>query len=58
MKLHKALKLRKRLVGEITKLKSEIQAKNSYMVGSLNAEKYNVSKMYDELLEKLTNSPH
>lgn len=53
MKLHKALKLRKRLVGEITKLKSEIQAKNSYMVGSLNAEKYNVSKMYDELLEKI-----
>lgn len=53
MKLYKALKLRKKLVGEITALKQKIQAKNSYMKGSLNAEKYNVSKMYDELLEKV-----
>jgi len=53
MKLHKALKLRKKLVGEITSLKQQIQGKNSYLVGSLNAEKYNVPKLYDELLEKI-----
>jgi hypothetical protein len=53
MKLHKALKLRKKLVGEITELKAQIQVKNSYLVGSLNAEKYNVPKLYEELLEKI-----
>jgi hypothetical protein len=53
MKLHKALKLRKKLVGEISSLKQQIQGKNSYLVGSLNAEKYNVPKLYDELLEKI-----
>lgn len=53
MKLHKALKLRKKLVGEIAKLKADIQNKNSYIQGSLNADKYNVPKLYDELLEKI-----
>jgi hypothetical protein len=53
MKLYKALKLRKKLVGEITALKQKIQSKNSYMVGSLNPEKYNVPKLYEELLEKI-----
>jgi len=53
MKLQKALKLRKKLVGEITQLKKQIQIKNSYMVGSLNADKYNVSKLYQELLKKI-----
>lgn len=53
MKLYKALKLRKKLVGEIAQLKAQIQSKNSYMKGSLNAEKYNVQKIYDELLAKI-----
>ncbi len=53
MKLHKALKLRKKLIGEIAQLKAQIQTKNSYLVGSLKAEKYNVPKLYDELLEKI-----
>lgn len=53
MKLHKALKQRKKLIGEIAKLKADIQGKNSYMVGSLNAEKYNVPKLYEELLSKI-----
>lgn len=42
MKLHKALKLRKSLVGEITKLKRQIQEKNSYLEGDINAECFNV----------------
>ena len=45
MKLYKALKLRKKLIGEIAQLKSKIQQKNSYMVGSLNPEKYNVEAL-------------
>lgn len=53
MKLYKALKLRKKLVGEIANLKLQIQSKNSYLVGSLNAEKYNVPKLYDVLLKKI-----
>jgi hypothetical protein len=53
MKLYKALKLRKKLVGEITSLKQQIQSKNSYLVGSLKAEKYNVPKLYEQLLEKI-----
>ena len=53
MKLYKALKLKKKLVGEIARLKSNIQTKNSYMEGSLNATKYSVPKMYEELLEKI-----
>lgn len=53
MKLHKALKLRKKLVGEIAQLKTEIKEKNSYLVGSLNPEKYNVPELYKELMEKI-----
>ena len=53
MKLHKALKLRKKLVGDIARLKIQIQTKNSYSEGSLNAEKYNVNTLYLELQEKI-----
>lgn len=53
MKLHKALKLRKTLVGEITKLKQQIKEKNSYLEGSKNGEKFDVQKVYDELLSKI-----
>jgi abortive infection bacteriophage resistance protein len=54
MKLHKALKLRKKLVGDIARLKTQIQVKNSYTVGSLDAEKYNVPKLYEELQKKIS----
>lgn len=53
MKLHKALKLRKKLTGDISRLKTQIQTKNSYILGSVNAEKYNVPKLYNELLKKV-----
>lgn len=53
MKLHKALKLRKGLVGEITKLKTQIKEKNSYLEGSKNGEKSNVEELYTELLTKI-----
>jgi hypothetical protein len=53
MKLYKALKLKKKLVGEITKLKNQIDNKNSYVVGSLNSEKFNVNDLYNELLTKV-----
>jgi hypothetical protein len=55
MKLHKALKLKKKLVGEIAELKAQITKKNSYMEGSLNAEKYNVDALYKDLLQKINN---
>ena len=53
MKLYKALKLRKNLVGEISKLKQQIKEKNSYLEGSKNGEKFDVSKAYKELLSKI-----
>jgi len=53
MKLYKALKLRKSLIGEITKLKQQIKDKNSYLEGSKNGEKFDVQKAYDELLSKI-----
>lgn len=53
MKLYKALKLRKGLVGEITKLKQQINDKNSYLEGSLNAEKFKINELYDTLLKKI-----
>jgi hypothetical protein len=53
MKLHKALKLRKKLVGDIARLKVQIQTKNSFTEGSLNAEKYNVNTLYLLLQEKI-----
>jgi hypothetical protein len=52
MKLYKALKLRKKIVGEIAKLKEQIKTKNSYIKGSVNPEKYSVVEIYNELLEK------
>jgi len=53
MKLSKALKLRKNLVGEITKLKQQIKDKNSYLEGSKNGEKFDVELNYEELLKKI-----
>jgi len=53
MKLYKALKLRKNLIGEITNLKEQIKEKNSYLEGSKNGEKFNVEEKYDELLKKI-----
>jgi hypothetical protein len=53
MKLYKALKLRKNLVGEITRLKQQIKEKNSYLEGSKNGEKFNVEENYKELLKKI-----
>jgi hypothetical protein len=53
MKLYKALKLRKTLAGEITALKRQIQDKNSYMVGSKNAENCDVVKLFDQLQAKI-----
>ena len=53
MKLHKALKLRKSLVGEIAKLKKQIQDKNSYLEGDVNAEMFKVVKANDLLMEKI-----
>jgi hypothetical protein len=53
MKLYKALKLKKSLAGEITTLKRQIQEKNSYMVGSKNAENCNVVKLFGELQAKI-----
>jgi len=53
MKLYKALKLRKNLVGEITKLKQQIKEKNSYLEGSKNGEKFDVNQAYEKLLTKI-----
>ena len=52
MKLYKALKLKKTLVGEIAKLKEEIKSKNSYLIGNQNAERFPIFDKYDELTEK------
>lgn len=53
MKLNTALNLRKKLVGEIAKLKQQIKDKNSYLVGSLNAEKFNIDEIYTKLKAKI-----
>jgi len=53
MKLYKALKLRKNLIGEIADLKQQIKNKNSYLEGSKNGEKFNVREKYELLLEKV-----
>jgi hypothetical protein len=53
MKLYKALKLRKNLIGEITKLKQQIKEKNSYLEGSKNGAKFSVDEAFKELLEKI-----
>jgi len=53
MKLYKALKLRKSLIGEINKLKEQIKDKNSYLIGSKNGEKFSVDGGYIDLLAKI-----
>ena len=54
MKLYKALKLRKSLVGEISKLKTQIKEKNSHLVGSKNAERYDLKMAYNQLQDKVS----
>lgn len=54
MKLHKALKLRKKLVGEINDLKIQIQSKNSFMEGSVNPENFSVQTMILDLMSKIS----
>jgi soluble P-type ATPase len=51
MKLYKALKLKKKLTGEIASLKLLILSKNSYVEGS--KVNYVVTELYDELLVKI-----
>jgi hypothetical protein len=53
MRLYKALKTKKSLVGEINKLKEQIKEKNSYLVGSKNAERFNVYEAYNKLYNKI-----
>ena len=53
MKLYKALKLKKSLIGEITKLKTEIMGKNSYLLGSKNGENFPARDKFQELLSKI-----
>jgi len=53
MKLYKALKNRKNLIGEITKLKQQIKEKNSYLEGSKNGENFDAEKAYELLLKKI-----
>ncbi len=52
MKLYKALKLRKKLAGEINTLQLAIRARNSYVMGSANSIKYNVLNLESELMAK------
>lgn len=53
MKLQKALKLRKGLLGEITKTKQQIKDKNSYLVGNDTNVKIKVDDLYKQLLDKI-----
>lgn len=53
MKLYKALKEKKNLVGEITRLKEQIKEKNSYLEGSKNGENFNAKGSYAQLLIKI-----
>jgi hypothetical protein len=53
MRLYKALKLKKNLVGEITKLKQQIKDKNSYLEGSKNGQNFSVENLYADLLKKI-----
>lgn len=53
MKLYKALKEKKNLIGEITKLKQQIKDKNSYIEGSKNGENFDVKGAYEKLLVKI-----
>lgn len=49
MKLSKALKEKKRMAANIARLKSTIQKKNSFLVGSLDQERYNCNELMEEL---------
>ena len=53
MKLYKALKIRKGLVGEIARLKHQLSTKNSFLVGSKNAEKFDAVSCEKQLMEKI-----
>jgi DNA repair exonuclease SbcCD ATPase subunit len=53
MKLSKALKEKKRLIGEIERLKRLIQSKNSYVEGSNVPEKFDVNELYAQLQSKI-----
>ena len=53
MKLYKALKLKKKLIGEIIQLKKQIEDKNSYIIGTVNPNKYDVDVIYNNLLKKI-----
>lgn len=53
MRLAKALKLKKSLVGEIAALKTQIQNKNSFLVGSNVVEKFDNYKTLDLLNKKV-----
>lgn len=51
MKLYKALKIKKSLVGDIAKLKEQIMNKNSYMASDI--AKISVDSLYKKLLIKV-----
>jgi len=53
MKLYKALKEKKNLIGEISRLKEQIREKNSYLEGSKNGENFDSTEAYNELLTKI-----
>ena len=53
MKLYKALKEKKNLVGDIARLKEQIKDKNSYLEGSKNGENFDSTTTYAELLTKI-----
>lgn len=53
MKLHKALKKRKALIGEIAHLKNLIKEKNSYLDGDLNADKFDMNEANEKLMKKI-----
>ena len=52
MKLYKALKLKKKLVGEVSKIKEIIRDKNSFIIGS-NNERIDLAKTYSDLQNKI-----
>jgi len=53
MKLSKALKEKKKLIGEIQRLKNLIETKNSYVDGSNIPEKFDVNELYSQLQSKI-----
>ena len=53
MKLSKALKEKKRITGEIERLKRLIHSKNSYVEGSNVPDKFDVNELYAQLQSKI-----